>query len=35
MDPQDWINNNEKYDVITCWHSLEHVHEPWVYLDKI
>ena len=25
----------EKYDVITCWHSLEHVHEPWVYLDKI
>ena len=35
MNPQDWINNNEKYDVITCWHSLEHVHEPWVYLDKI
>ena len=35
MDPKDWINNKEKYDVITCWHSLEHVHEPWVYLDKI
>ena len=35
MDPQYWINNKEKYDVITCWHSLEHVHEPWVYLDKI
>ena len=25
----------EKYDVITCWHSLEHIHEPWIYLDKI
>ena len=35
MDPKDWINKKEKYDVITCWHSLEHVHEPWVYLDKI
>lgn len=35
MGPKDWINNKEKYDVITCWHSLEHVHEPWVYLDKI
>ena len=35
MDPKDWINNKEEYDVITCWHSLEHVHEPWVYLDKI
>ena len=35
MDPKDWINNKDKYDVITCWHSLEHVHEPWVYLDKI
>ena len=35
MDPKDWINNKEKYDLITCWHSLEHVHEPWVYLDKI
>ena len=35
MDPKDWINNKEKYDVFTCWHSLEHVHEPWEYLDKI
>ena len=33
--PLDWLNSNEKYDVITCWHSLEHIHEPWVYLDKI
>ena len=28
-------NVDEKYDIITCWHSLEHIHEPWVYLDKI
>ena len=35
MAPQDWIKGDEKFDVITCWHSLEHVHEPWVYLDKI
>jgi len=34
-DPKDWINSNEKFDVITCWHSLEHVHEPWLYLEKI
>ena len=33
--PLDWLNSDEKYDVITCWHSLEHIHEPWVYLDKI
>ena len=33
--PLDWLNSDEKYDVITCWHSLEHIHEPWVYLEKI
>lgn len=33
--PPDWLNSDEKYDVITCWHSLEHIHEPWVYLDNI
>ena len=33
--PNDWLNSDEKYDIITCWHSLEHVHEPWVYLEKI
>ncbi|SVA02418.1 uncharacterized protein METZ01_LOCUS55272 [marine metagenome] len=33
--PLDWLNSDEKYDVITCWHSLEHIHEPWIYLDKI
>lgn len=35
MTPEDWLNSDETYDVITCWHSLEHVHEPWVYLDKV
>lgn len=33
--PNDWLNSDDKYDIITCWHSLEHVHEPWVYLEKI
>jgi SAM-dependent methyltransferase len=33
--PKDWLNSDKKYDVITCWHSLEHVYEPWVYLEKI
>lgn len=32
--PEDWLSTNEKYDVITCWHSLEHVYEPWEYLEK-
>ncbi|MFQ6677614.1 MAG: class I SAM-dependent methyltransferase [Fidelibacterota bacterium] len=31
----EWLNSDEKYDIITCWHSLEHVHEPWIYLEKI
>jgi len=35
VSPDEWLNSHEKYDVITCWHSLEHVHEPWVYLGKI
>ncbi len=35
ISPDEWLNSHEKYDVITCWHSLEHVHEPWVYLEKI
>ncbi len=35
MTSEDWLNSDETYDVITCWHSLEHVHEPWVYLEKI
>lgn len=35
MDPDSWIRNDLQYDAITCWHSLEHVHEPWEYLNKI
>ncbi len=35
ISPDEWLNSHEKYDVITCWHSLEHVHEPWIYLEKI
>jgi len=35
ISPDDWMDSEGKYDVITCWHSLEHVHEPWEYLQKI
>jgi len=35
VSPDEWLNSHEKYDVITCWHSLEHVHEPWIYLKNI
>jgi len=35
ISPENWLNTNETYDVITCWHSLEHVFEPWIYLEKI
>ena len=35
MTPEDWLSSEEAYDVITCWHSLEHVYEPWNYLEKI
>ena len=32
--PDEWLNSNETYDIITCWHSLEHIHKPWVYLEQ-
>lgn len=35
ISPEEWFNSDGKYDVITCWHSLEHFHEPWEYLEKI
>ena len=35
ITPEDWFNSDETYDIITCWHSLEHVYDPWVYLEKI
>lgn len=35
ITPEVWLNSDETYDVITCWHSLEHVYEPWDYLEKI
>jgi len=35
ITPKDWFNSDETYDIITCWHSLEHVYDPWVYLEKI
>ena len=35
ITPENWLDSEETYDVITCWHSLEHVHEPWGYLEKI
>ncbi|HBN45299.1 MAG: methyltransferase [Candidatus Marinimicrobia bacterium] len=34
ISPDDWLNSDEKYDVVTCWHSLEHVHDPLEYLQK-
>ncbi len=33
--PHHWLHSTEKYDLVTCWHSLEHVHAPWEYLQKI
>ena len=35
ITPENWFNSDETYDIITCWHSLEHVYDPWVYLEKI
>lgn len=35
ISSEEWFNSDGKYDVITCWHSLEHFHEPWEYLEKI
>lgn len=35
VSPDEWMNSEKTYDVVTCWHSLEHVHEPWEFLQKI
>lgn len=35
FEPNEWLNSKESYDLITCWHSLEHIHKPWDYLIKI
>lgn len=29
------LNFSEKFDIVTLWHVLEHLHEPDIYLDKI
>jgi 2-polyprenyl-3-methyl-5-hydroxy-6-metoxy-1,4-benzoquinol methylase len=35
MNQSEYFESNQKYDVITLWHSLEHLHELEKYLDKI
>ncbi len=35
LDPTEYFNSEHKYDVITLWHSLEHLHELEQYLSKI
>ncbi len=35
MNPIEYFNSEQKYDVITLWHSLEHLHELEKYLNKI
>jgi 2-polyprenyl-3-methyl-5-hydroxy-6-metoxy-1,4-benzoquinol methylase len=33
--PNEFLNDDIKYDVITMWHSLEHLHDLKKYLQKI
>ena len=35
MNQNDFFKSKQKYDVITFWHSLEHLHELETYLQKI
>ncbi|MEE8340802.1 MAG: class I SAM-dependent methyltransferase [Candidatus Neomarinimicrobiota bacterium] len=35
MDQTEYFESEQKYDVITLWHSLEHLHELEKYLNKI
>ena len=35
LDPTEFLKSEQKYDVITLWHSLEHLHELEQYLNKI
>ncbi len=33
--PAIWLKAGNEYDIITAWHSLEHVHYPEIYFQKI
>jgi SAM-dependent methyltransferase len=35
MNSTEYFKSEQKYDVITLWHSLEHLHEIEKYLNKI
>lgn len=35
MNQSEYFKSEQKYDVITLWHSLEHLHELEQYLNKI
>ena len=35
MNQSEYFKSEQKYDVITLWHSLEHLHELEKYLNKI
>ena len=35
MNQADFFDSNQKYDVITLWHSLEHLYDLSKYLNKI
>ena len=35
MNQNEFFKSEQKYDVITFWHSLEHLHELKTYLQKI
>ncbi len=35
MNQKEFFQSEQKYDVITFWHSLEHLHELKTYLQKI
>ena len=35
MNQKEFFKSEQKYDVITLWHSLEHLHELKQYLQKI
>lgn len=35
IKPKDFLENDNKYDVITMWHSVEHLHNLLDYVSKI
>ena len=35
VGPEDELNSDRKYDIISMWHVLEHIHEPRAILERI